>query len=194
MASLSVLTAPAFASGLNPLGLYLGAGVGESDVRSTIDLGPYDFDQHATGWKVFGGLRPISLLGAELEYADFGHPHATALEVPWNLYSNAQQRASALSGMVYLPIPVPFLDLYGRAGIARVQSSSNAYANCAAPYPCPDILPLPSFSLSRVATDLLYGAGAQIKLASVAVRIEYERISESSGNPDLLSVGLSFTF
>jgi hypothetical protein len=39
-----------------------------------------------------------------------------------------------------------------------------------------------------------YGAGVQAKLSSFGVRLEYERISVSGGDPDLLSLGVTWTF
>jgi hypothetical protein len=39
-----------------------------------------------------------------------------------------------------------------------------------------------------------YGAGAQLKFTRLAIRAEYERISASSGDVDMLSLGLTFGF
>jgi hypothetical protein len=49
-------------------------------------------------------------------------------------------------------------------------------------------------AFDRTHTDFLYGAGAQLKLSALAVRLEYERIDDARGNPDLLSVGVTWTF
>ena len=60
----------------NPVGFYLGAGVGYSTVRSddpAYGLPGY-FNDHETAWKVIAGVRPIPIVGAEFEYIDFGHP------------------------------------------------------------------------------------------------------------------------
>jgi opacity protein-like surface antigen len=58
--------------------------------------------------------------------------------------------------------------------------------------PCLPIF-LPPYS-SGSSTHLAYGAGAQLRLTSVAVRVEYERISAGSGDVDLVSLGLTFAF
>ena len=39
-------------------------------------------------------------------------------------------------------------------------------------------------------TNFAFGVGAQARLGAFAVRAEYERISASGGDPDLLSVGI----
>jgi len=39
-------------------------------------------------------------------------------------------------------------------------------------------------------TRVAYGAGAQVTIAQFALRAEYERISASDGNPDLLSLSI----
>jgi hypothetical protein len=39
-----------------------------------------------------------------------------------------------------------------------------------------------------------YGAGMQARLSKIGIRLEYERISAAAGNPDLLSVGLTWNF
>src|SRR5450631_2132076 len=66
----------------NALGIYLGAGAGESHVRTGTEVidppagisggSDYKFDVHHSAWKVVGGMRLLSPLGIELQYVDFG--------------------------------------------------------------------------------------------------------------------------
>ena len=182
----------AIASDFNPLGFYVGGSVGPSNVRTAIapafQFPGYDFDQSSTGWKALIGVRPIPLIAAELTYVDFGHPRVSPnpyLEV------DALQRAQTLSGLVFAPIPLPMIDLYGRAGVARLQSSGTPYVRCPPGLFCPVF---PDLHFNRTNTDFLYGAGAQWKISALAVRVEYERINDSHGDPDLLSAGLTWTF
>jgi len=185
----------AAASDFNPFGFYIGGAVGKAAVRSSISIQPpYEFDEHDTGWKVLVGLRPIELFAAELEYVDFGHPSSTSQMGAFALYSDVLQRATTLSGLLYLPIPLSVLDVYARAGLARLESSGSPYLVCTGPGPCPLIIPLPNFQFNRTDTDFLYGAGVQLKMSAIAVRLEYERINHSSGNPDMLSIGVTWTF
>ena len=129
----SCLAALAFAQGatsagasdLNPLGFYFGGAVGQSDVRANEDAGfgapqgtpgvPLGFDERHAGWKLAVGMRPISPLGVELAYVDFGHPAAlgnfdgnsTGLRTP----INAHPKALELSGLAYLPLRRWFVSL-----------------------------------------------------------------------------------
>ncbi len=43
-------------------------------------------------------------------------------------------------------------------------------------------------------TNFAYGAGLQGKIGALAIRAEYERISASGGNPDIISLGVTWTF
>jgi hypothetical protein len=103
----------------NPAGFYLGAGVGYSTIRSddpSYGLPGY-FNDHQTAWKVIAGVRPVSILGAEFEYIDFGHPNHDYGYSGYNYYGlDSHPRASALFGVGYLPLPIPFIDIYARQG------------------------------------------------------------------------------
>jgi hypothetical protein len=114
----------------NPLGVYVGAGVGESTVRSdngygyndSFGYGGYYSQDHHFAWKVAAGIRPIPAAGAELEYIDFGHPGSDG-----DYYSNtyyvgpdSHPRAIAAFGVGHLPLPLPFLDVFGKLGVARL--------------------------------------------------------------------------
>jgi len=41
---------------------------------------------------------------------------------------------------------------------------------------------------------LTYGAGVQVRLLSLAMRADYQRIHSSSGDPDLLSLAVTWSF
>jgi len=191
----------------DPLGLYVGGGVGQSTVRSEqmqftnftggpLD-GPVSLSGHDAGWKLAAGLRPISLAGAEIEYIDFGHPTASATPYGFGLgYSaDVRARATAAFGVLYAPIPVPLFDLYGKAGVARLQTTASATGalGCFPPLTCP-LVGLGQFHRDQSSARLAYGAGAQMTLGRFAVRAEYERINASEGDPDLLSVGITLSF
>ena len=187
--ALGGICVPAFAD--NILGFNVGASVGESDIHTPGDPFGYpgDFDEHHDAWKVSVGIRPISPVGADLEYIDFGHPS--------HFYNGSydsedvHSTATALLGIAYLPLPLPFLDVYGKAGVARLQSNTNAsggtYCN---------VLCFPSFSYrqDQTNTDFAFGAGVQTKIMGLAVRAEYERINASGLDPELYSVGVTWTF
>jgi hypothetical protein len=106
---------------VNPVGFYLGAGVGYSTIRSddpAYGLPGY-FNDHQTAWKAIVGVRPISIVGAELEYIDFGQPDSHQGYYNSAYYGlDSHPRAGALFAVGYLPIPVPFLRQSG-CGAAR---------------------------------------------------------------------------
>jgi len=187
----------------NLLGFYAGVGVGESTVRSdknfASDFGYYDYDHdHHTGWKAMIGVRPIPIVGAEVEYIDFGHPGSD--DDYYNSYYNygpdSHPRAIAAFGVGHIPLPLPFLDIYGKAGAARLHTNVNGFdgeacTNYSFNGPC---IPAAIASQSRWDTRFAYGAGVQYRFFGLSVRAEYERISSPYGDPDLLSVGATWTF
>jgi hypothetical protein len=182
-----------------PLGFYLGGAIGQSHVRADEELfgDPLGFDEHHNAWKVLIGLRPVSLVGAELEYADFGHPSASRYTPVLHLSAtetSASAKAVSVFAIAYLPLPLPLFDVYAKAGVARLQTTVNASLNfyCTIDSPC---APTPHYlRVNRTDARLAYGAGAQLKITAFAVRAEYERISASGGDPDLLSLGVIWNF
>src|ERR1700733_10498462 len=124
----------------NPAGFYLGAGVGYSTIRSddaSYGLPGY-YNDHQTAWKVIAGVRPISIIGAEFEYIDFGQPGNHFGYKSINYYGlDSHPRAAALFGVGYLPLPIPFFDVYGKAGVARLRTDvTTVVQSCAPPLTC----------------------------------------------------------
>jgi hypothetical protein len=201
-------TTTAFAT--DSLGFYIGAGVGEGHVRTdnaafgstndgVVALGRYQFDKQHSAWKLMAGVRPIPLLGVELEYVDFGNPRTGYLHdssIGFTLAdSNADAKAGAVFGLGYLPLPVPFLDIYAKLGVARLHTTSTEVP--ALPFSCPAFIPCfprgSVFHQSDWSTDLAYGLGAQGTFRRLNVLAEYERISMSGGDPDMLSLSITWT-
>src|SRR5271155_5870897 len=78
-AALAVIAAGALDSSTavwaaNPLGAYIGAGVGVSNVGNDnyYNYGYNGGYGNEVAWKGMIGIRPIAFVGAELEYIDFG--------------------------------------------------------------------------------------------------------------------------
>lgn len=179
----------------DPLGLYVGGALGQSDVR--IDgsvLGPPGFAAHRDAWKLLLGLRPIALLGAELDYMDFGRARFVGSPSAFGtaLRADSHPKATSLFGVIYAPLPVPLLDVYAKAGVARLQTVVNADSFCAVA-PCVVTATAP-FALNRTDARLAYGAGVQVKFSAFAARFEYERISAGTGDPELASLGITWSF
>lgn len=189
------------------LGLYVGGAIGESNVRfrqdgafssllPIIENRSLDFQESHSAWKLFAGIRPASWVGAEFDYMDFGRPsivnQPSSIPLPAVTSVTADAKAAVLYGLLYLPLPVSWFDLYGKAGVARLQSSVGATQE----YPvfCIDNCVFGRFQRSTIDMRPAYGLGAQVKIKHFAVRAEYERISVSSGDPDMLSLGVSWSF
>ena len=130
------------------------------------------------------GARPISLVGAEIDYIDFGKPDGRAFGFP----ASASIKGVAAFGVLYLPVSV--VDIYLKAGVARLESTEK-YGYCG---PCACNFCLNSIQLNRTNTSSAGGLGAQYKLGSWAVRAEYERFNAAGENPSLLSAGITWSF
>jgi hypothetical protein len=142
-------------------------------------------------------VRPIPVVGAELEYIDFGRVRGS---IPGTfligyVQGDLHSSATALFGVGYLPLPVPVLDAYAKAGVARYQISdkfSSGPLSCLPPTLC--IVGPVSYGIDRTDARFAYGVGTQVKLSAFAIRAEYERIAASGADPDLVSLGLTWSF
>jgi opacity protein-like surface antigen len=176
----------------DPLGFYVGGAVGQARVDATAPYvgigGPYvgQFREDHSAFKGLVGLRPISLLGAELAYVDFGHPS----RLNGIFATDVTMKGAAAFGMLYLPVPL--IDIYAKAGAARLQSTVGTQLVCPPSMAC--IAIAPPGPISRTNTSFAGGAGVQYKFGSFGVRGEYERFNAAGGNPYLLSLGATWTF
>ena len=142
------LAASAGARADDLLGLYVGAGAGQSTLHQDV----YQVDAHATGWKVLAGWRPLSVVGAEIEYANLGSKNVTYQSLGTQVSTDAH--ATALFALGYLPVPLPWFDLYGKLGAARVQA--NTKVSCYALTCNPLIID------DSTRTSVAWGAGAPV--------------------------------
>jgi hypothetical protein len=190
----------------NAMGTYVGAGAGESHLRTgteVIDPGPpggyngpgYKFDARHSAWKATAGIRPLSRLGVELQYLDFGRVSTGVAPTGGGTLLAAEAEAMTVFGLGYLPLPVPFLDVYGKLGVARLRTSLKEIGPIAiiCPVGVTPCLP-PTFNQVDWTTNLAYGAGVQAKIRHFAIRAEYERISAGERTPDMVSLGVTWTF
>jgi hypothetical protein len=181
----------------DPAGFYLGAGVGYSTIRSddpAYGLPAY-YNDHQTAWKAIAGVRPLPFIGAEVEYIDFGQPgnhHFFSNSFNTNGF-DSHPRAGVLYGVGYLPIPVPFFDVFGKAGVARLQTDVTTITSyCPPGSNC--LAPITISRHNETDNKFAYGVGVQSKAWGVAFRAEYERISSQFGDPDALTVSATWTF
>jgi hypothetical protein len=205
LTSMASFLAPRIAAAEDPFGFYIGGAVGEATLRSgnvpylqaLLGTSPAAFSAHDTGWKAVVGVRPISLVGVELEYIDFGSVHGSipGTFLIGNVQGDIHSNATALFGVAYLPLPLPLLDVYAKAGVARYQTNdkfSSGPLSCREPLLC--IIGPVSYGIDRTDARFAYGVGTQVKLSSFAIRAEYERIAANGADPDLVSIGLTWSF
>jgi opacity protein-like surface antigen len=187
------------ASAADPLGLYVGAAVGQGEVTAHI-VNPVDLfgdtrdasdtfsANHAT-FKVMVGLQPVKLLSAELSYIDFGSSNAALFGNP----ASASMRGESAFGMLHLPTPV--IDMFVKAGIAHLQTGVNFFGPngdnlCLPGTPCGTV----ALAQDRTNTTFAAGAGAQMAIGPWTVRAEYERFNTLGEGSRLLSLGLTWSF
>ncbi|MFZ0500067.1 MAG: porin family protein [Steroidobacteraceae bacterium] len=187
----------------NPLGFYIGAGLGVSTIRQDPEADTYDLGiaRGTVGGDVFAGIRPLPYLGGEIGYLDFGSTHEYEYTpTPFASYDESRLHESANAPVAfavgYIPLQ-PWWDLYVKAGGARLHKSWDVITPgpCSSSYSCSA-----GYYLSGEDStwDFAYGVGSQVNFGPVAWRLEYVRVNatgnQTGGDPDLLSVGVSWTF
>jgi len=185
--SLAILTCLVFgkAHATDPVGFYIGGAVGQSRVDASLPINT-DFRETHAAFKVLAGIRPISLIGAEFAYVDFGHP----TRHDGFLVSDVRMKGESAFGVLYLPVPL--IDIFLKAGLARIESTATTNVVCPPGQVCIELAtPAP---IMRTNVGLAAGVGAQYSIGSLGVRAEYERFNASGGNPSLLSAGVVWKF
>ena len=141
---------------------YLGAGISKDKVSGIVN-GAADID--TTAWKALAGFRPISVVAVEADYLNLGSQTNTFVTTS----SHSDAKAFVGYAVGFLPIPLPFLDVFGKAGLARWRLNGSAAS------------PLTSFSTSG--TEFAWGVGTQVHAGNFGARLEYEdfRIPNTNG-------------
>ena len=91
--------------------------------------------------------------------------------------TEAQIDSQAISVSAVGLIALPLVDLFARVGYARWESDLAPFA-----------------TEEREGEDATYGAGAQVRIGSFALRLEYERFDFDDDSAELVSVGFTYTF
>jgi len=144
--------------------LYLGAGITRNSVK---DIASTASDFNTTSWKLLAGFRPISMFAVEADYIDLGS-QTTSFS---NASAHLQYKAFTGYAVGFLPLPVPYVDVFAKIGLARWSSSGSNVA-----------LPGNFFSLSDSGTEFAWGIGAQAHMGKLGVRLEYESFSLPNTN------------
>jgi hypothetical protein len=153
-------------------GFYVG--LASSDVSSDYGFTGIDADDDR-GLKGIVGFRPLDSFAIEANYVDLGET-----TVPVFCVTTPCQEASietqALSVSAVGMLALPLVDLYARVGLSKWETD------------------LPTFGAQEDGSDPTYGAGAQVRVGSFALRLEYERFDFDENSADLVSIGFTYTF
>lgn len=170
---------------------YLGAGVTSSSLTDTYNYAPTDLKNNS--WKAFAGIRPLKWVAVEANYIDLGSGSATPFFdlAGANTHSDGSAWAAYVVG--FLPVPLPIVDFYGKAGVARwkLNSSYTEYYI----YP-PDYVtqhPVYTSSTSHTGTDFAWGIGAQAHISIAGVRLEYEAFDVNGNTAKVASLSVFLT-
>jgi hypothetical protein len=144
--------------------LYVGAGISRDNLK---DITATNGDLNATDWKVYAGFRPISMFAVEADYIDLGSETINTSVSSTHL----QYKAFAGYAVGFAPIPIPYLDVFGKIGVARWTSSGNS-----------GFPGTPFFSLSDNGTQFAWGVGGQLHFGTVGGRLEYENFNIRNTN------------
>jgi len=167
MRSLILLTVLAFATGAAHAEngfYYVGAGVVRNSLSDITDLGGLP-DLSNTSWKAYAGVRPLNWLAGELDYIDLGSGSSTTTSSSGNVTAHADGNALAAFAVGFLPIPLPVVDIYGKAGLARWKLNGNVNS-----------LVSPG-TFSTNGTEFAWGIGAQAHISMFGARLEYENFN-----------------
>lgn len=160
-------------------GFYMG--LAASEVSSDYELGGLvsgDADDDY-GFKGIVGFRPLDWLALEANYVDLGETTVPlSVSLPCiGCATHAQIDSQAVSVSAVGLLALPLVDLFARVGYARWESETRIVA-----------------SQEAEGSDPTYGAGAQFRVGSFALRVEYERFEFDDDDADLVSVGFTYTF
>jgi len=182
-----------------PLAFYVGGATSRTDIRvDQIPNSPLtSWSPTTSGWKVFVGWHPISLLGFEASYRDLGSESAvtSANVIDYTITYTGHVHATAmtLQALLYAPIPVRHLDLYAKAGVSRLRHHTTLDTQCAPVSSlCTGVVSTRSAGGDQSVANL--GAGVQVRISSVALRAEIEQDLASGGDPRQASLGVAWEF
>jgi OmpA-like transmembrane domain len=142
--------------------VYLGVGVVRNSLSDITSIGGLP-DLKNTSWKAYGGVRPLNWLAAEVDYIDLGSSSGTNDSGSSGITNG---KAFAAYAVGFLPIPLPIVDIFGKAGFARWQYDGSV---------TPPGFAAAGFSTSG--TDFAWGIGVQAHISMVGARLEYENFN-----------------
>jgi OmpA-OmpF porin, OOP family len=156
-------------------GVYIGAGVADARLDQIRTPGR-NFDLDNAGWKIYAGFRPISPIAIEATYLDLG---SQTRHFDFGSQEQADAKAFAAYAVGFLPLPLPLLDVFGKAGVARWQLDGRTSPSF--------------FAIDDRGTDFAWGGGAQMHFGNFGLRLEYEQFQvRNTDGVKLVTLSASF--
>lgn len=124
-------------------------------------------------------MRPISAFAVEADYIDLGSQNTN---VPSGPVGTTQIHYKTFAGYAvgYLPIPLPWVDVFGKAGIDHWHVSG--FGGCTG-----GACSIGPFS-SDNGTQFAWGVGGQVHVGNFGGRLEYEKfVIRNTGGANLVS-------
>jgi len=167
-------------------GIYVGAGITQSEYGLDNPLGAEPFDDKDNGYKLIFGFRPHDNFGVEANYIDHGDAIVPSgivciqfITVPCPDTTKLQAKTLSAFAVGYLDFPL--VDLFAKAGVTAWQFEGQSTPA------------FPGFSIDEDDVDLAWGLGVQARFGSIAARLEYENFSIIE-DEKLGTISLSFTY
>ena len=159
---------------------YVGAGVSQARIDNIFGSGR-DFDLNNTAWKAFVGVRPLPFLGVEANYMDLGNESRRFGFGGLSDRGHVDAHAFSAFAVGFVPLPLPFVDVFGKAGAARWNLSGHTDSSL--------------FAIDDHGTDFAWGGGAQAHFGALGLRLEYEQFNvRNTDGVKAVSFDVSFHF
>jgi opacity protein-like surface antigen len=167
-------------------GIYLGAGIAQSDYGLSNPLDAEPFDDKDNGFKLIAGWRPLDNFGIEANYIDHGDATVPSGIVCIQLVgapcpATTNLKAETLSAFAVGYADFPLVDLFAKAGLTSWKFEGNAPTA------------LTDFSFDENDVGFAWGAGVQARFGSLGARLEYEQFNIIE-DEKLGTISLSFTY
>ena len=152
-------------------GAYIGAGIGNTNVKGPVNEESYDAD--GNGYKLIVGYNfgvvPLIDLAVEGAYVDLGE----------EMSGNATYAQTSLNGFGLLGLSFGPIGLFAKAGLAAWDADIRTT----------------NLNASMSGTDPVYGIGARLQILSVTGRLEYEYYDQDNiDDVSMASISLLYTF
>jgi Outer membrane protein beta-barrel domain len=184
---------------------YAGASFGAASSNTYVQTTNWTqlVDKSTLGWSLFAGIRPLSYLGAELNYIDFGNSKVNNIrDGIGDITYQASAKNTAIAGYVvgYLPLVPSRFDLFAKAGYAHLSTKTDSNGNYPHEVTCDvsgsscQVVGMATLSTSNQRNEFAYGFGGQYLFGLLGVRMEYQKISGTQAKPNMFSVGVTWSF